>query len=334
MPSRLSKPALLDTILEAIEESGWGGIILDSSHPFLLRIYNEEKGKPFNLRIYIWNVTHGGGSARAADEFRIQVTMAGGEMPTVRNSERTVLLGWHSDYAVFVGFDINKHVNLDSFSPSIQIKESALLAAHNKSFATYDKENGEIAIAFQPVFFVDYSINADALHATGSIPAEVELLDQIGTVSDEAIESVASDERKEVISQIKKKYRDSSFRARVLTAYRMQCAMCGLQMRLVEAAHILPVAAPRSPDSTNNGLTLCVLHHKAYDRNLLSFNKEYRIEVNEERIKKLGEQNQLGGLDDFRSNLKPAIILPSDRRDHPDPELIESSRQFRGWELG
>ena len=160
------------------------------------------------------------------------------------------------------------------------------------------------------------------------------MLDQIDSVSEDRIAEVASTkERKEVITQIKKKYRDSRFRAKVLSAYDRTCAMCGLQLRLVEASHILPVAAPQSPDSTTNGVALCVLHHKAYDRNLVSFDDSYRIEVSEKRVNELTRDNFISGLIEFRANLKPVISLPADQRDYPNPELINKSREYRGWAL-
>ena len=331
MQPRLSQQQLLESVLEAVEESGWQAIIFETEKPFLIRIFNEEIDKSFSLRIYIWNVTHGGGVARAEDELRIQITPS---PITISGDERTILLGWHAGYQVFVGFDTNRHVNQASASPSIQIKEQALVEAHRHSFATYDKDNGEIAIAFQPVFFVDYALNATTLHATGTMPNEVELLDQIDSVSEDRIAEVASTkERKEVITQIKKKYRDSRFRAKVLSAYDRTCAMCGLQLRLVEASHILPVAAPQSPDSTTNGVALCVLHHKAYDRNLVSFDDSYRIEVSEKRVNELTRDNFISGLIEFRANLKPVISLPADQRDYPNPELINKSREYRGWAL-
>lgn len=63
--------------------------------------------------------------------------------------------------------------------------------------------------------------------------------------------------------------RDSQFAKRVKDAYRGRCAMCGLGHSLVEAAHILPVAASGSSDDLPNGLCLCPNHHTAFDRHLI-----------------------------------------------------------------
>ena len=83
------------------DESEWRAIIIDSrKKPFKFRLFRgDEKG--FNIRVYIWNCTHGGGSARAKDEYRVQLT---GVVPSAVEGEVTLLLGWHSGYEVFVGF--------------------------------------------------------------------------------------------------------------------------------------------------------------------------------------------------------------------------------------
>ena len=65
--------------------------------------------------------------------------------------------------------------------------------------------------------------------------------------------------------------RNLEFRSRVLKADGHACAVCGLNVRLgtvvlaVEAAHIQWHQAS-GPDDERNGLALCSLHHKAFDR--------------------------------------------------------------------
>jgi putative restriction endonuclease len=64
-----SSKELFEKVLFAIDASGWRALILDAHKPFLLRLFNgDDKG--FDVRIYIWNCTHGGGSARAIAEAR------------------------------------------------------------------------------------------------------------------------------------------------------------------------------------------------------------------------------------------------------------------------
>ena len=67
-----------------------------------------------------------------------------------------------------------------------------------------------------------------------------------------------------------RKKRDPDFRQRVLMAYESKCCICGYDLRLgdrpagLEAAHI-KWHTHGGPDDVPNGLSLCVLHHKAFD---------------------------------------------------------------------
>lgn len=63
--------------------------------------------------------------------------------------------------------------------------------------------------------------------------------------------------------------RDRRFSRSVIAAYEGLCAMCGLDLGLVQGAHIYPASAPASPDDVSNGLCLCSNHHAAFDRHLI-----------------------------------------------------------------
>ncbi|RJX30295.1 MAG: restriction endonuclease [Oxalobacter sp.] len=327
MATTLSPKQLLEQVLRAVDESGWQALILDARKPFRLRLFrNDDKG--FDVRIYIWNCTHGGGAARAKDEYRVQLT---GVVPSVVVGETTLLLGWHSGYEVFVGFDINKHDGQASQSPSIQIKEDTLQNAHTRAFAIYHRQNGEIAVAFRPEFLAEYALNAKSLHLTGKAAADMSLLNSLDTLTEDQIDAVKNHERQIVLAQIARKYRAADFRKRVLGAYQHRCAACGVQLELIDAAHIIPVAAATSTDETKNGIALCKLHHTAFDRNLISFDERYKIEVSDVAVSRLTTANLVGGLKEFRRNLRTAIILPNDRRDYPPPQYIVESRKVRNW---
>ena len=45
--------------------------------------------------------------------------------------------------------------------------------------------------------------------------------------------------------------------------------MCGLDMQLVEGAHVYPVQAGDAPDLVRNGIALCSNHHRAFDLHLI-----------------------------------------------------------------
>ncbi len=72
------------------------------------------------------------------------------------------------------------------------------------------------------------------------------------------------------LQQIRKQ-RDPLFRKNVLRAYKYQCAICGFNMRhddttvALEAAHI-KWKQHGGPCEIPNGLALCAIHHKAFDK--------------------------------------------------------------------
>jgi putative restriction endonuclease len=161
--------------------------------------------------------------------------------------------------------------------------------------------------------------------------AELSLLNNLDSLTGAEIISIGNQERRTVISEIARKYRAADFRKRVLGAYEHRCAACGIQLKLIDAAHIIPVAAPSSTDETRNGIALCKLHHHAFDRNLISFDVNYKIEVSDLEVSNLSAANLIGGLSEFKQNLRTAIFLPNDRRDYPPAEYISEARRVRNW---
>ncbi|MGB7984366.1 MAG: HNH endonuclease [Terracidiphilus sp.] len=327
MAATLNTDQLLKQVLHSVDESGWQALINYSQKPFRLRLFRGDS-QGFDVRIYLWNCTHGGGSARSSDEYRVQLT---GVVPISIQGEINLLLGWHSGYGVFVGFDITRHEGQSSHSPSIQVKEETLIGAHSHAFAIHYRHNGEIAVAFRPEFFVDYALNAASLHTTGKVAEDLSLLNSLDSLTESQIVTVEDQERRIVLSQMARKYRATDFRRRVLGAYSYRCAACGIQLELIDAAHIIPVAAPTSTDETKNGIAFCKLHHAAFDRNLLSFDARYKIEISESEIARLTSSNLSGGLIVFKKNLRTAIILPNDKRDYPPSQYIEEARKVRNW---
>lgn len=323
----LNNRELLNLVVSSIAEGGWRCLIVDDKKPFRLKVYNEDK-KGVEVALYIWNCTHGGGAKRASDEYRIQLT---GAVPQKIPGAITVILGWHAGYGVFAGFDIDWHTDQNSRSPSIQVKEETLKRAHQKAFSVSQRQNGELAVAFRPELLVDYILNSRALHQQGITATDLSLLNDLDSVQPGDLANVSTTERKLIITTITKRYRAVDFRARVLGAYQHQCAVCGVQLKLVDAAHIVPVASDLSTDETMNGIALCKLHHFAYDRNLISFDVDYSIEVSSTEESRLAAANLAGGIKTFRQGLRTAIILPTDKRDYPPAAYIEKSRKIRRW---
>ena len=135
-----------------------------------------------------------------------------------------------------------------------------------------------------------------------------------------------------MVKSVLKWLRFSNFRSRVLTAYGHRCAFCG-QFDSVQAIHILPDNHPSSSDETHNGIAACFLHHAAYDRGLITFGEAYSVIVSEEKMKRFAKMRRDGGANQFRSALRPLILLPPSKADRPHVDLVRLANQIRGWSM-
>jgi putative restriction endonuclease len=332
---RLTKSQLFERVERAITDSGWNILYLSpqTGNPRRFQIHKGEES--YRLRIYIWNMTHGGGRARPHDEFRIQITGINKFEAEVGGT--TLILGWWDEIGVLAAFDFHKHAGRLGYSPSIQIREEFLRRAYRDGLAPCDKGNKEIAIAVRPDFLVEYIRHSESLHGFGDSHIDFEILDSVSkdpqAVNDEDLARV-SQPRQVTVSSIRRRLRDTSFRNRVLTAYAFRCAACGLQLELVEAAHIIPVSHEQSTDETSNGVALCVLHHAAFDRALIGLNEDYSVAVNDSEMQRLRDIRRDGGMDKFVKALRLLILLPPAVNDRPNTNYIRIGNEARGWSQG
>lgn len=80
--------------------------------------------------------------------------------------------------------------------------------------------------------------------------------------------------------------RDPGFRLEILRSYGHRCAVCGYDGRLdgdgfaPEAAHVR-WHSEGGPDTLDNGVALCALHHRAFDRGALGLSEDHRILVSQ-----------------------------------------------------
>lgn len=70
------------------------------------------------------------------------------------------------------------------------------------------------------------------------------------------------------------------FRARVVPAYGERCAICRLkELSLLDAAHITSDAEDHGLPAISNGLSLCSIHHRAFDHDLVGITPDYEVQV-------------------------------------------------------
>lgn len=117
------------------------------------------------------------------------------------------------------------------------------------------------------------------------------------------------------------------FRAAVLRAYNTSCAVCSFRHSdLLDAAHIQEDAAGGRPVVTN-GLTLCKMHHAAYDRRIMGITPGYEVRVNDEILREVDGPMLRHGIQEFHG--KKLMVLPQRRAERPDPTLLEE--RFQGF---
>lgn len=109
------------------------------------------------------------------------------------------------------------------------------------------------------------------------------------------------------------------FRARVLHAYGSLCAICRLRYsQLLDAAHIRPDAEGGEP-VVPNGISLCKLHHSAYDSNLLGIDPECRVRIHPEVLKDSDGPTLRHSLQAVHES---KLVLPRQRAACPDRNLL------------
>ncbi|HVM29079.1 MAG TPA: HNH endonuclease [Mycobacteriales bacterium] len=110
------------------------------------------------------------------------------------------------------------------------------------------------------------------------------------------------------------------FRARVLRAYQRTCAICRLRhVDLLDAAHILSDADGGQP-VVPNGLSLCKIHHAAYDRQIIGVRPDYVVEVRPDVLLEVDGPMLRHGIQDVHGWNLELPVRPADR---PDQGLLE-----------
>jgi len=127
--------------------------------------------------------------------------------------------------------------------------------------------------------------------------------------------------------------RDAKFRERVLDAYHGCCAVCAFDVRVADVLVGLDAAHIRwhqfnGPATEQNGLALCVMHHKLFDFGAFTV-RDGRLRVSSKAKGKSGFNEHLMAFHchEVRRPLNPAL--------HPDPvHLAWHAREvFKGEEL-
>ena len=140
-----------------------------------------------------------------------------------------------------------------------------------------------------------------------------------GPLVDAPTAAESEDTRRWVTRQSVVRLHQKSFRLRVLRAYRERCAICTLRHEeLLEAAHILPDNHPRGLAIVPNGLTLCTLHHAAFDTHVIGVTPDLQVEVRTDILKEKDGPMLLHGLQGFHGALVAHLPVSATLRPRRD----------------
>lgn len=120
--------------------------------------------------------------------------------------------------------------------------------------------------------------------------------------------------------------RKRGFRLAIMRIYEYTCAVCQLHIltldgqSVTEAAHIIPHKKSYNND-VRNGISLCRLHHWAFDEGLISFNDNYKVIVSELMSERGPTEWLLSTLHD------QSILLPENNELYPAQEALAWHRE-------
>jgi putative restriction endonuclease len=133
-------------------------------------------------------------------------------------------------------------------------------------------------------------------------------------------------ERRYVNREVRVRVHQRRFRWRVIPAYRNQCAICRLkEVTLLDAAHIVGDLEPGGEPAVANGLSLCSIHHRAFDQDLVGVSPDYDVQVS----RRLLEEDDGPMLELLKGFHAQRITVPRSAALQPDRErLAERFERF------
>ncbi|UJH70012.1 HNH endonuclease [Ornithinimicrobium sp. INDO-MA30-4] len=169
---------------------------------------------------------------------------------------------------------------------------------------------------YEPIYPV-YVVGDDPsqLEFTLALDETQRLLMAPGFVMDEAQRAYAMRETKQRLHQ-------RVFRSQVLLAYTTKCAICRLKHpELLDAAHILPDSHPNGLPIVPNGLTLCKIHHAAFDNKIIGVRPDYSLHVRPDVLEEVDGWMLKGGIQGVHNT--SLAVIPTVRKARPSVDRLE-----------
>ncbi|WP_433671909.1 HNH endonuclease [Nocardia sp. CA-136227] len=118
----------------------------------------------------------------------------------------------------------------------------------------------------------------------------------------------------------KQRLHQPEFRGRVLRAYECRCAVCHLKhAKLLDAAHIIADGEPNGTPTVDNGLSLCKIHHAAYDENLLGITPDFEVRINQALLDEIDGPMLRHGIQEMHGR---RLFVPAKDREKPGADRL------------
>ncbi len=325
----LNKTDLFHSLFDAFRQNTDSVYFVGGDNPYRFSF----KGK--FVTIFVGNIHFA--KRTDPDEYRIQCP---GNLPaTLCNSklrgDTVLILGFSADVHAFSTWDpgrfLDRNPRVQRFS--VYTRLSRLQEAAAQGFSTHTDTSGQVVVMFRPDLIGLYLENSTVLHqATARKLREIAKV-YSNTQSGQPPVRPITVKRQRIRITSTEYPRSPKFRQDVLGAYSYRCAMCEVQLDLVEAAHIVPHSHPKGLDIVSNGLALCALHHRSFDTGLLYVRDDYSIHLNRARARHLKKMGRSDGLKRYKRQLRRELLLPIEHDLLPAPDNLTLGNDLRGVEL-
>lgn len=159
-------------------------------------------------------------------------------------------------------------------------------------------------------------------YVTDNVPEENSVYISVDSQAHDLLAPEASVlERKWVERTTRQRLHQAEFRGRVLLAYESTCTVCRLRHpQFLDAAHIVEDKAEHGDPIVQNGLTLCKIHHAAYDQALLGITPGYQVRIDLSLLEEVDGPMLKHGLQEMHGQ---SLTLPRAYKQRPDPERLD-----------
>ncbi len=194
---------------------------------------------------------------------------------------------------------------MESHTPLIYfqaIQKGVYLAVYPVYIVEDNPSNLTFKVEIDPVFILE-----------GDIYSEGQFVNTNNKMNDPLI-------RQYINTTVQHRVHQGKFRELVLEAYNYSCCLCNLKHKeLLDAAHIIPDKDPEGEPVVNNGLSLCKIHHAAFDQNILGITTDYEVKIRNDILEEKDGPMLKYGLQSLNGGI---LILPGREKDFPSKEFL------------